>query len=784
MILSTNIRRILFAVFAATALVFSFYAVIAPTPTHAAVIEDIKEGATQAAGEAAQAGVQGFFGCQDFGSCITRGIVQIGIWTLQFSLFILSIVGVFLDLMLLLTFNMGAILGHGTAAGDAIAAAWTIFRDLVNLMFIAGFVWVSIAMILQINVTGGSNGKFIANIIIAALLVNFSYFFAGVIIDASNTTSRLIYQEGLLNGQSVELSNTPIVEMVKKVVGGQGFITENPDGTVETYAAFIGSQFIHQTKLLSILDPSILTDQANANPTITLGLVTYSGMILIGLTIELFVAMFFAIAARFVILIVLLILSPLVVFRIMGIPPFSKWGEQWWKTFMSQIIFLPVFIFMLAVSFRVISGFATTLASGDVTLGRLITDPSGGQFEAAIGLVILFVIAYGLLKASKTVAQNISQEKQVELPNAAWLQGKAASLGGAVGGRASAVARLPKTISLLGLGAGLRTIGAGSRAIADATGVSEKVGGAAENIKAYTPGVGNRYEYERSQRAKKAVPKDFKETLQKTGSDIERLKRLQEGARSSGNVQQEVLIAEQLERTKASRKGAYNDFFDKLGPEKAAQQFRAFSKEEQDKALGALGPEKAKQVTDIWNKGQGKAGTEELKLAKDAGIDREGKGPEASGPAPVATLDTTSLLSELQSMNQGQRAEAMRERKADMKELTASTEGIARLKSELGAGALGSLPSEIIINENGALNENVVREIEVDDLAVLAGRQDITNEQYGQIKKAMSTTAERRAVVEAHEMSPSALARSTSAPEPEPSAGTTPPPAPESDDEA
>ena len=77
--------------------------------------------------------------------------------------------------------QIGTLIADGSSIGNAITNAWVMIRDICNLAFIFGFIYLGIRTILD---SDNSNTKrMLASIIIGALLINFSLFFAKIIID-------------------------------------------------------------------------------------------------------------------------------------------------------------------------------------------------------------------------------------------------------------------------------------------------------------------------------------------------------------------------------------------------------------------------------------------------------------------------------------------------------------------------------------------------------------------------------------------------------------------------
>lgn len=98
---------------------------------------------------------------------------------------VLAISARFFDLMLPITLS-------GSLYGDFINTAWVIVRDISNIFFILILLYVAMETILGI---GHGTKKVIANVVIMALLINFSMFFTKVVIDSSNVLALVFYNK-------------------------------------------------------------------------------------------------------------------------------------------------------------------------------------------------------------------------------------------------------------------------------------------------------------------------------------------------------------------------------------------------------------------------------------------------------------------------------------------------------------------------------------------------------------------------------------------------------------
>src|SRR6185295_16687965 len=127
-------------------------------------------------------------------------LIQISIILLMFCGFLFNFV---VDQLVV---NMGHFITSESSSG--IQTAWKIVRDLTNIGIIGGLIATAISTILQIEKYNAN--KLLARLIIAALLVNFSYFFTGAIIDSSNYLATQFYTNLICGNTDPTCKNTTI----------------------------------------------------------------------------------------------------------------------------------------------------------------------------------------------------------------------------------------------------------------------------------------------------------------------------------------------------------------------------------------------------------------------------------------------------------------------------------------------------------------------------------------------------------------------------------------------
>lgn len=168
-------------------------------------------------------------------------------------------------------------------------AAWASMRDFANMIIVLGFVIIGIATTLRIREYEAK--KILWRLILIALFVNFSNIFVGLMIDASN-----IITKGLGGGSSGLMPYTILLKLNK---ASSNYL--NPQLTTES------SKFLGSCALFAFV---------------------YLGVAFT------FIYMAFILLARYAILILLFILSPLAfVFWVFPASRFKKYQTEWWEAF-------------------------------------------------------------------------------------------------------------------------------------------------------------------------------------------------------------------------------------------------------------------------------------------------------------------------------------------------------------------------------------------------------------------------------------------------------------------
>jgi len=291
----------------------------------------------------------------------------------------------------------------------AIDIAWKTIRDVANMGFIFVLLYAAIQTILGI---GSDTKKLIVNIIVVAILINFSLFFTKVVIDASNVLSNVFY-----------------------------------DAIAPTSLTDPGINVGLSGKMMGPLKLTSLWDTGN------IGVFTTKGNIIIGLmgTIVSLIAafVFFAVAImlviRFVVLIFVMILSPL---AFMGyiLPQLKKHKDDWVQALLGQAFFAPIYFMLTWIVIRISEGLLPlTGASAGGTMATAFLGAVGADGNTtppppgSIALLLNFIIVIVFLIASLVIAKQWANRAGHGVPGLTkWATGLA---GGAVFGGAAKLTR-------------------------------------------------------------------------------------------------------------------------------------------------------------------------------------------------------------------------------------------------------------------------------------------------------------------------------------------------------
>jgi hypothetical protein len=274
--------------------------------------------------------------------------------------------------------RMGAYVSDLTAIG----VTWRILRDIGNIALIFGFLAIGISTILNTERVGYGR-KMLPMLLVAAIFLNFSLFFAEAVIDVGNLFATQFYTQ--INGGVSPTADT----LKSSMTGNEG----------------ISNKLMGQLGLQSIYSSGITNTAV-----FTKGSPWYIGLMAILLFIVVAFVMFsltFILIARFVILVFLIILSP-IGFVGLAIPQLAGRAKQWWGTLFAQTITAPVLLLLLYIALAVITDAQFLGGIGGNSAGAATGWIDNGNLPGFFSYLLSFLIAMGLMLAVTISAKSLS----------------------------------------------------------------------------------------------------------------------------------------------------------------------------------------------------------------------------------------------------------------------------------------------------------------------------------------------------------------------------------------
>lgn len=290
----------------------------------------------------------------DFGSCVA--LLGYYLFWYPTNLLLILAAAIF-DTMAAWSFNADIL------RSPMVSAAWGMIRDLANLSLIFALLYIAIATILQIG--GVQLKKAVANVIIVALLINFSLFVTQIVIDTSNILASSLYSRITANAPSTTaigpsgVGTVEVKQISARIVATfdpQKFLTQDfvdawktsRDGLSGVFFVFLFAAFVNLVAIYAFLR---------------------AGLLLIG---------------RVVMFVFLLISSPLA-FAAWALPGGGdNFDKKWWGALIDQALVAPVFFLFLYV--------ITTVYSSSLIDGIIRSSAGLTLLPFLINIALHFVI--------------------------------------------------------------------------------------------------------------------------------------------------------------------------------------------------------------------------------------------------------------------------------------------------------------------------------------------------------------------------------------------------------
>lgn len=290
---------------------------------------------------------------------------------------------------------------------------WKVARDLTNMFFVLILLAIAFATILRIETYGMKS--LLPKLIIAALLINFSLVFAGVIIDFSGVLTNFFVGDGQVFFKNIASAmKLPKIMTTTAEEKGESFrcvVTDLPD--IEGLTAFQCSNcpgtcepMPTEAKIQTETDWRKLGDSYGA----VISSLFFS-IIFTVVAAFVFGALAFLLLARIMIIWFLLILAP-IAWLFWILPATRHLFSQWWNTFIKWVFFAPAAFFFIWLSVKSWSQFISPSGGSAVEgVKQIVNDEMlGSRLVPQImepANFVQFLLVCGMLLGSLVVAQKM-----------------------------------------------------------------------------------------------------------------------------------------------------------------------------------------------------------------------------------------------------------------------------------------------------------------------------------------------------------------------------------------
>lgn len=297
------------------------------------------------------------------------------------------------------------VLKAGTLLNDSqfqqvIQSLWTWVRDLANIIMIGLFTFIAISIILELEAYGRKD--YVARVLVVAVLINFSYLFTNIIVNASNFTATMIYNNAISSslggGVNADASSYALPVKYLGLLKLQTISTEvDPANTQATFGNLVNIYNSADGGFWAVFMQALMS---------TIFIMAFIAAFLYG-TVLLIV--------RFAVLLFLLLTSSWA-FATFMLPAWSKssfgWNT-WWDLLLRNALLAPLLMISFAMSIRM----ATVVASKEATssMGLVLYNISS---QGAATTIVSYFLIIGFLILGIYIAGSLS----------AWTAGRASEV--------------------------------------------------------------------------------------------------------------------------------------------------------------------------------------------------------------------------------------------------------------------------------------------------------------------------------------------------------------------
>jgi len=283
------------------------------------------------------------------------------------------------------------------ARSPEVKNAWEIFRNLANIGIIFAILYIAIKTVL--GSSDYSAKKLLGSVIIASLLINFSFFFGAIVVDVSNEMAITIYEKiGEQTGKD-DKGRAKIGSFMFKETSPSFFQTLIPSSIDKNTEEALQSTSNVATGQLA----NALTSVALWPTRIALGFL-FGSIANAVLAVVLWLAVFM-IYSRVIIILFLLATAP-IAFASMILPNTKKISTNWWSGLVGQSFFLPVLLLFVYIGIEMVG----LLPGEDKLRTSTNTDLTSfaGYAEVFTPYIFKYIMVIGIFITGMILAKKVS----------------------------------------------------------------------------------------------------------------------------------------------------------------------------------------------------------------------------------------------------------------------------------------------------------------------------------------------------------------------------------------
>lgn len=290
-----------------------------------------------------------------------------------------------------LVFRMGAM----TGVLEAVTISWSVMRDIANVFLVFLVLFIGIATI--VRATSYNSKQLLYRVIIAALLVNFSLYFAKVAIDVTNIFAAQTYIMILKQGNTDPITGKPAMENPAECANSNQVTPLNYDS--KCFTVGISGSIQNLLRINTLYNTATAVgDQTAEKVGWNLFYMHLMGTVLLLVLIFIFLAVTVLFVTRFVTLVFLMIVSPIAFVSL--VTGRFKYGKDWFNSLLNNALFAPVYFLLLWVAMLVIGRMMNAYNPiGNAYNASALADLSG--FTIMLTFIVAAALLIGALVAAK-----------------------------------------------------------------------------------------------------------------------------------------------------------------------------------------------------------------------------------------------------------------------------------------------------------------------------------------------------------------------------------------------